>query len=78
MLAAALSLTVILTFAGMLRQVLGLNEHDACGGGLDAGAIRLCRLSVQTERGAADQTCKCGGQKRAIVPSSSWNMPFIG
>jgi hypothetical protein len=77
-LAAALSLTVILTFAGMLRQVLGLNEHDAWGGSLG----RWCHSIVPSERSNGARCRRSDLQmrrpKRAIVPSSSWNMPFIG
>ena len=49
--AAALSLTVILARAGVLGQRLirlVLNEQNAGVGGLNGGAIRFGRLSIQT------------------------------
>jgi hypothetical protein len=76
--AAALTLTVVLTLAGMLGQGFVLDEEDAGVCGLNGGAVRLGRLSVQTNRGAADQTCKRGGQSERFYCGGHRNKPFIG
>src|ERR1700734_2702582 len=60
-LTTALPLTVILAFAGVLRKGIVLNEHDP-GVGRGRGTICRGRLSVQTDRSAAHQTCDSGGQ----------------
>src|SRR5580692_4389350 len=65
-LATSLSLTVVLALAGVLWQRIVLSEHDAGVSGLDAGAIRLGRLSIQTDGSATDQTCKRGGQSERL------------
>jgi len=76
--AAALTLTVVLTLAGMLGQGLVLDEEDAGVRGLNGGAVRLGCLSVQTNRGATDQTCKRGGQSERFYCVGHRNKPFIG
>ena len=76
--AAALTLTVVLTLAGMLGQGLVLDKEDASVRGLNGVTVRLGRLSVQTNRGAADQTCKRGGQSERFYCGGHRNKPFIG
>jgi hypothetical protein len=76
--AAALTLTVVLTLAGMLGLGRVLGEKNSCVRGLNGGAVRLGRLSVQTNRGAADQTCKRGGQSERFYCGGHRNKPFIG
>src|SRR5277367_3086350 len=76
--AAALTLTVILTLAGVLGLGRVLNQEDAGVCGLNGAAVRLGRLSVQTDRGAADQTCKRGGQSERFCCGGHRNKPFIG
>jgi hypothetical protein len=75
-LTTALSLAVILAFAGVLGNGSVLNEHDTGAGG-GRGTICLRRLSVQTDRGAAHQTCNSGGQCERLYGILHRYAPFF-
>jgi hypothetical protein len=78
-LAAALSLAVILAFTGVFGRV-GLEAR--CGeqnarlrSRVDRGGA--VRLRVQTNRGAAHQTCNCGGQSERFYGILHRDTPFF-
>ena len=77
-LATALTLAVILPRAGVLRRRFVLNEQDTGESSLNSLSIRLSRLSAQTDRGRADQTCKRGSQSKRLYRVLHENTSVIG
>src|ERR1700729_2443259 len=75
-LTATLPLTIIFAFAGVLGKGIVLNKHDP-GVGRGRGTICRGRLSVQTDRGAAHQTCNGGGQCERLYGIFHRNTPFF-
>lgn len=80
MLAAALPLAIVLALAGVLGKVrLILGQLYACLRGLGGrDVVRLGGLGVQTDRGAAHETCDCGGQSERLYGILHNDKPFIG
>jgi hypothetical protein len=76
-LAAALSLAIILALTGVFGRV-GLEassgEQNAC---LRSGVDRRGRLRVHTNRGAAHQTCNCGGESERFYGILHRDTPFF-
>jgi len=70
--AATLPLAVVLTFASVLGRGLVVNQEDTGVCGLDGGAVRLGRLGIQTNCGATNHTCKCGGQSERFYCVGHW------